>query len=363
VIGKLGQFLTRALWSGDLPKFYLIDVDKSVQDLVEFDHPLPKAFAMLRMRALTYAHPQRVNILRARGVKGTKIDINYAAALYKPAGVVDPLELELYRTALQSINAPSIQHLGSVIQDIVKNVIKSVRYRFIDPDGLRLPSVSASNPLVDPYFATIPTPNGVLRLISNGYILDANPTTDFVAPESEAYLRRQIVAWTDNVKLRYGSSPDSSPFLWQYMSKYVESVAEVCAAIRVDQAHTTPLHVGEYFIRLARSVNPNLCVMAELFTGGEAEDILYMQRLGITSIMREGCYRQSPKEITALLWASGGRSVAAIDHLDRRSVLRPSAHCNAVVFDLTHDNTFLDFDRVVSTAAVSMAASAIGSTR
>lgn len=56
----------------------------------------------------------------------------------------------------------------------------------------------------------------------NGWIWDGNPLADFAGPESRAYLQRKVIVWSDSVKLRYGTSPSDSPFLWQFMTEYTQ---------------------------------------------------------------------------------------------------------------------------------------------
>lgn len=174
---------------------------------------------------------------------------------------------------------------------------------------------------------------------------------DFAGPDSSAYLRREVICWGDCVKLRYGQKPEDSPWLWQHMRTYTQQVASMFQGIRIDNCHSTPLHVAEYLLDVARTVNPNLYVLAELFTGSPEMDNVFVSRLGIHALLREAMQAWDPHELSRLVHRHGGKPVGSMDQDidwqlvrlkdDSEAWMIPITHGSmprALFMDCTHDN-------------------------
>jgi len=242
---------------------------------------------------------------------------------------------------------------------------------------LKLGPVSAQHPLAPRYFRRLELSSAARGRLGretetvahNGWVMDWPATEDFAAPSwRSVYLRRHLNSWGDCVKLRYGSGPSDAPFLWDHMTQYAVSMASIFHAIRLDNAHSTPLHVSQHVLAQVRRQNPNCWIFAELFTGNFCTDLQYQRTLGINALIREAMQCDSPADISNKLTSSiwGARpigSIPLVPTLDRdfpsertrsglmqkranvscalipsRAMpLRPRS-CPALLFDCTHDN-------------------------
>lgn len=139
-----------------------------------------------------------------------------------------------------------------------------------------------------------------------------DPLQNFALLPSKAYLRREVTVWTDCVKLRYGSGPSDNPWLWTFMTSYVVSLAQTFDGLRIDNCHSTPLHVGIALLDAARAVKPDLYICAELFTGSDDMDLMFVSQLGINSLIREAGNAQDAKEFSSILYRYGvGKPIGA----------------------------------------------------
>lgn len=100
-------------------------------------------------------------------------------------------------------------------------------------------------------------------------------------------MRRAAICWGDSVKLRYGHKYEDSPYLWEYMGKYVSDMAGIFDGVRLDNLHNTPLHVAKFMLANARSANPNLYVIGEFYADSKESECRYVQELGINALIRE----------------------------------------------------------------------------
>ncbi|RDW64120.1 putative glycogen debranching enzyme [Coleophoma crateriformis] len=231
-----------------------------------------------------------------------------AAAKSRLTGVLDELNLPYYK-----------EYDGDVAE-ILEQIFNRTKYVRIDDHGPKLGEVNKKNPLIESYFTRLPQ-NLVtakhkkedLALVNNGWIWAANALVDNAGPKSRAYLRREVIVWGDCVKLRYGSGPEDSPFLWEFMAKYTKLMAKYFIGFRIDNCHSTPIHVAEYLLDEARRVQPNLFVVAELFTGSEEMDYIFVKRLGLSALIREAMQAWSTQELSRLVHRHAGRPIGSFE--------------------------------------------------
>ena len=280
---------------------------------------------------------------------------------------------------LNEVNLPLYQEYDADVNEIQSQLFNRINFTRLDPNGPKFGEINHENPLIETYFTRVKTrPVGkVVELANNGWIWNGNPLIDFASEKSKAYLRREVIIWGDCVKLRYGNHPSESPYLWDRMTKYTQLLAKYFHGFRVDNCHSTPLHVGEYFLDKARLVRSNLYVAAELFTGSEDTDRIFVERLGITSLIREAMQAWSVEELSRLVHRHGGRPIGSFSKQPvytyekfgtnpKRLHLVRSSSIHALFMDCTHDNLMPAQKRTVedtlpNAALVSMCACSVGS--
>ncbi|KAL9916549.1 glycogen debranching enzyme isoform 1-T3 [Glossina fuscipes fuscipes] len=288
------------------------------------------------------------------------------------------------RMHLESLNEEVRNKIQGYLNEAVDNCLNGVRYERVRNDGPQIKEISEKYPVFVQYFtqtkafgktlknieADMYDKVGEMFMAHNGWVMGStNPLKDFAEEQpgyANVYLKRELIAWSDSVKLRYGKSPEDSPFLWQHMAVYVATMARIFDGVRLDNCHSTPIHVAEHLLDIARETKPNLYVVAELFTNSDATDNVFVNRLGITSLIREALAAWDAHEQGRLVYRFGGLPVGAFMVNPKRDLAPSVAH--AMFMDMTHDNPSpiekrSAYDLLPSSALVAMACCAIGSSR
>jgi len=271
-----------------------------------------------------------------------------------------------FTAILNEVNLPFYREYDGDQAEIMEQLFNRIKYVRIDAHGPKLGEVNDTNPLIEPYFTRLPLNETTkkhnpeaLALVNNGWVWAADAMRDNAGPKSRAYLRREVIVWGDCVKLRYGSGPQDNPYLWEHMAKYTRLMAKYFQGFRIDNCHSTPIHLAEYMLDQARCVNPNIFVCAELFSGSEEMDFKFVMRLGISALIRECMQAWSTQELSRLVHRHGGVPIgsfetdevlnadqAVINPNDKSFQARPKqlikrikrSPVHALFMDCTHDN-------------------------
>jgi glycogen debranching enzyme len=297
---------------------------------------------------------------------------------------------------LDEVNLPLYKEYDADVVEILEQLSNRIKYVRLDEHGPKLGPIDRKNPLIESYFTRLPKNSTTakhnqedLALVNNGWIWAANALIDNAGPSSRSYLRREVIVWGDCVKLRYGKSREESPFLWDHMAAYTRLMAKYFTGFRIDNCHSTPIHVAEFLLDEARRVRPNLFVVAELFTGSEEMDYVFVKRLGISSLIREAMQAWGTGELSRLVHRHGGRPIGSfeVDDISENAKNAPNGVSNgqtngdskreiirrikqtpvhALFMDCTHDNEVPAQkrdarDTLPNAALVNMCASATGS--
>ena len=267
-----------------------------------------------------------------------------------------------YCRVFNTIYAP--QEAVSISVSIVNSLIGHVKYDRFNPNGAHyhMP-ITKKDPLFPIYFAVPPPfrsiyesddyttviPPNIFGYACNGWVMGVS-SADFIY--TQAYMRREVVAWSDCIKLRYfeESGKRSCPELWAYMSEHCKLLASHFNGFRIDNAHSTPVPLLTELLEHARAVNPNLFIMAELFTSSKDLDKDFVVKVGCDALVRE-LYHWNNMETIATNYCE------AISNPLGSVAETPDRHLPVILYDQTHDNpTIFQFPNRTPASALANAA-------
>ncbi|XP_075473238.1 glycogen debranching enzyme isoform X1 [Ascaphus truei] len=371
------------VWEDVYPKlklweFYQVDVGKAVDQFREL-------LTTGKKKSVKSDAKQHLAITQDPEYRrlGCGVDMNTALSTFVPhsngPAAIDEC-CSWFRKRLEELNAEKQRQTNFHQEQAVNCVLGNVLYERLAGHGPKLGPITRKDPIVTSYFTftfkemtlaeeepLMHAPDKACYLMAhNGWVMGDEPLKNFAEPGSNVYLRRELICWGDSVKLRYGEKPSDCPYLWDHMRKYTEITAKYFHGVRLDNCHSTPIHVAEEMLAAARSVRPNLYVIAELFTGSEYIDNVFVNRLGITSLIREAMSAYNSHEEGRLVYRYGGDPVGSFVQPCLRPLVPGIAH--ALFMDVTHDNESpithrSAYDSLPSSAIVSMACCATGSSR
>lgn len=376
--------LRKIIWEDVFPKiqlweFFQVDVYKAVE---QFRGLLTQGNREAATPPGAQRHLEIIQDPEYRRL-GCAVDMDLALATFIPhnngPAAMDEC-CDWFRKRIEELNAEKRQLVNSHQEQAVNCILGNVFYERLAGHGPKLGPITRKDPLVTRYFtfpfedsslsaeeAVVHLPQKACFLMAhNGWVMGDDPLRNFAEPGSNVYLRRELICWGDSVKLRYGRTPEDCPYLWAHMRKYTEITATHFQGVRLDNCHSTPLHVAEYMLDAARRLQPNLYVVAELFTGSEELDNIFVTRLGISSLIREAMSAHNSHEEGRLVYRYGGEPVGSFVQPCLRPLMPAIAH--ALFMDITHDNECpivhrSAYDALPSATIVSMACCASGSTR
>lgn len=349
---------------GTSPEPYLEPAPSSdlnkIKNALKFDHKYGRFSHFIDMRVVHDIYASQIE------------DILHAPSELERSVRLSKL-LTNFRTTLDAVNYDRYRIYDEKVHLIIRNLASRLKYERLDSHGPRLGPINSVHPLVSTYFTRIIDNNGnKVALANNGWIWNADPLVNFAEAPSEAYFLRDVIIWGDCVKLRYGQSPKDNPWLWEYMAEYTQKMANIFHAFRIDNCHSTPIHVAEYLLDRAREVRPELYVCAELFTGSPERDMQFISVLGLNSLIREAMATGSPGDLGRNTVEYGGQSLGSFqptsEYHPQKGELNHKIHSkpHALFADCTHDNETpgqrrLAVDALPNAAVVAMSVCATAS--
>ena len=289
---------------------------------------------------------------------------------YVQTGILNSKQIQ---RVIESLNSRLLEVVESIVQSICSALRNTIHYRFIEKDHSTL-YPTRYYPLVEQYFTDVCDPtrehrrsysseSTTLFCANNGWTFDNckdtmnigwNGMRRYIFQSSDSilpfiiqtkYLTREIVIWSDCIKLRYFENRTKPTWVYGLALEYIQISSYLFDGFRLDNCHNTSLLLLESLLEEARKINPKLLLLAELFTQDQATDIEYISKLGIDMIVRESAqhpdYYSDVRRYSDILYNVGGEDLGSLQSIKEfpRHVVYNALP--TVLYDMTHDNKSL----------------------
>ncbi|XP_034028557.1 glycogen debranching enzyme-like [Thalassophryne amazonica] len=234
---------------------------------------------------------------------GNTVDMKSALDIFTPHSR-SPSDIQEccnnFRRSLEDLNLEFNKKMKHHAQEVTNNILANVVYDRLADEGPKIGPVTRKKPLFTRYFnfpfeemsfdEEVQLMNNMEKahyvMAYDGVVLGSDPVWNFAEPGSDVYLRRELVCKSDMIKLRYGQKPEDCPYLWAHMKKYTEITAKIFAGVCLVNCQSTPLHVAEAMLTAARTIRPNLYVVAALCSSSQPIENVLIKHLGITTLIQ-----------------------------------------------------------------------------
>jgi glycogen debranching enzyme len=248
-------------------EFYMINVRKTVDEFARLiQNELPSSSIHNYEDEYTF----RIDYQSYDRFDG-RINFTKAQEIFYCAGRTPIEACQLLTDRLIYLNHLKKDQVEAELKLAIENCLNGCEYHFFDPYGPKFELISPRTPFVGNYFAYPhqkifeTNPKEVEQafkdndktflervMAHNGWVMNDNPLRNFAEDTQgpNVYFRRELNQWSDIVKLNFGNCEADSPHLWAYMKEYTRLIATTFHGARLDNCHSTPLHVAQVRISL-----------------------------------------------------------------------------------------------------------------
>lgn len=389
--------LSNEIYRKNFEEYFLVSIENNIEEFISFYKSYKKNFEQYLNKKKYLASKlieKKLNFNSENDIyqiilesadnygasrHGVNINCEFISILLIKEGFSESQFLAEVKKYLNRLNEDWKTKCKEFLNRAIENVKACIRYEFIQLKRFR---VTDRKRLVENYFTTFEPNNKKAIFACNGWLFGVNdPTVNFAKYGFWNYFNRSIVIWGDCVKLNYEEKFDDSDYLVKHMTEYVVGMAKIFDGFRLDNAHSTPISLAEHLMRKAREANPNLIIIAELFTGVKEREIEFVNKIGINMLIREIIYCWNTDDLCENLYKFGGGKERILGKLnaessmilDSQNVMKyeklQGRKPKSIMFDITHDNPTLHEKysnlglNLTFLCCNSMIGSSIGSTR